>query len=300
MSDTPLKVAVIGVGHLGSIHAKIYSEYSGAELVGVVDHDLEHIDRLGFRPAAVLGIAHHVGQRAGYPGMNCRYAVYACQAAEPACGRADVAVVGEIRPDRHLGVGPERQKPAIVVEREFGIDEDGFDDDGLARVWIDGSFINSASGWKAGIGIFYGSRSERNVSTPVDAKTAERAELTALAEAIERDGRSLRVGVDCQRVARGFADLQNLAARAWLRKPPRGVPIVNSDLWRRVHATRRRRSERGLRTDLCWRRGHARPCHIEDGSTTKRDAWANARADALAVAAHHPLQHVSRSRAVCG
>ena len=41
MPETPLKVAVIGVGHLGSIHAKIYSEYPGAELVGVVDHDLE-------------------------------------------------------------------------------------------------------------------------------------------------------------------------------------------------------------------------------------------------------------------
>ena len=51
MSDTPLKVAVIGVGHLGTIHARIYSEYSGAELVGVVDHDLERAQAL----AAELG-----------------------------------------------------------------------------------------------------------------------------------------------------------------------------------------------------------------------------------------------------
>ena len=46
MSDTPLKVAVIGVGHLGAIHAKIYSEYPGAELVGVVAHDLERAQSL--------------------------------------------------------------------------------------------------------------------------------------------------------------------------------------------------------------------------------------------------------------
>ena len=47
MSDAPLKVAVIGVGHLGTIHARIYSEYSGAELIGVVDHDLERAQALG-------------------------------------------------------------------------------------------------------------------------------------------------------------------------------------------------------------------------------------------------------------
>ena len=51
MSSAPLKVAVIGVGHLGTIHARIYSEYPGAELVGVVDHDLGRAQAL----AAELG-----------------------------------------------------------------------------------------------------------------------------------------------------------------------------------------------------------------------------------------------------
>jgi predicted dehydrogenase len=46
MTEAPLKVAVIGVGHLGTIHARIYSEYPGAELVGVVDHDLERAQAL--------------------------------------------------------------------------------------------------------------------------------------------------------------------------------------------------------------------------------------------------------------
>ena len=33
----PIKVAVIGVGHLGSIHARIYSELKSAQLVAVCD-----------------------------------------------------------------------------------------------------------------------------------------------------------------------------------------------------------------------------------------------------------------------
>lgn len=47
MSDAPLKVAVVGVGHLGTIHARIYSQYPGAELVGVVDPDIERARALG-------------------------------------------------------------------------------------------------------------------------------------------------------------------------------------------------------------------------------------------------------------
>ncbi len=40
MSETkPLRVAVIGVGHLGKIHAKIYAENPASELVAVVDSD---------------------------------------------------------------------------------------------------------------------------------------------------------------------------------------------------------------------------------------------------------------------
>ena len=46
MAAEPLKVAVIGVGHLGTIHARIYAEYPGAELVGVVDYDLERATEL--------------------------------------------------------------------------------------------------------------------------------------------------------------------------------------------------------------------------------------------------------------
>jgi len=37
--NTPLRVGVVGVGYLGRIHAKIYSQMPGVELVGVVDID---------------------------------------------------------------------------------------------------------------------------------------------------------------------------------------------------------------------------------------------------------------------
>ncbi len=50
----PLRVAVVGVGHLGRFHARIYSEDPGAELVCVVDAD-------GERAAAV---AAELGTRA--------------------------------------------------------------------------------------------------------------------------------------------------------------------------------------------------------------------------------------------
>jgi predicted dehydrogenase len=37
----PLKVAVVGVGHMGRNHARIYGELDACELVGVVDKDLD-------------------------------------------------------------------------------------------------------------------------------------------------------------------------------------------------------------------------------------------------------------------
>lgn len=49
----PLKVAVVGVGHLGRIHARIYAENPDAELVCVVDADGGRAEELG----AELGCA---------------------------------------------------------------------------------------------------------------------------------------------------------------------------------------------------------------------------------------------------
>ncbi|MEK7822180.1 MAG: Gfo/Idh/MocA family oxidoreductase, partial [Planctomycetota bacterium] len=41
MEDKRIKVAVIGVGHLGKEHARVYSQLPDVELVGVVDTDRE-------------------------------------------------------------------------------------------------------------------------------------------------------------------------------------------------------------------------------------------------------------------
>jgi predicted dehydrogenase len=41
-----LKVAVIGTGHLGSIHAKLWKQNSSAELVGIFDQDTEKANKI--------------------------------------------------------------------------------------------------------------------------------------------------------------------------------------------------------------------------------------------------------------
>ena len=42
-----IKVAVIGTGHLGKIHARIYSQFKGVELVGVCDIDEKKASECG-------------------------------------------------------------------------------------------------------------------------------------------------------------------------------------------------------------------------------------------------------------
>ena len=53
MGDPPIRAGVVGVGHLGQHHARIYAELPEAELVGVVDRDAararEIADRHGCR-----------------------------------------------------------------------------------------------------------------------------------------------------------------------------------------------------------------------------------------------------------
>ena len=41
MSARPLRVAVVGVGHLGKVHARIFAELEDAELVCVADKNGE-------------------------------------------------------------------------------------------------------------------------------------------------------------------------------------------------------------------------------------------------------------------
>ncbi len=54
MTDSPTPVAVVGVGHMGRHHARLYHELPQAELVAVVDKDparaAEHAEKYGARP----------------------------------------------------------------------------------------------------------------------------------------------------------------------------------------------------------------------------------------------------------
>ena len=42
----PLRVAVVGVGHMGRHHARIYSELDDCELVAIVDTDLDRAKQM--------------------------------------------------------------------------------------------------------------------------------------------------------------------------------------------------------------------------------------------------------------
>ena len=53
-SNEPLRVLVVGVGHLGKQHARVYSELEGVELAGVVDTDAESARAIGSK----LGVPH--------------------------------------------------------------------------------------------------------------------------------------------------------------------------------------------------------------------------------------------------
>jgi len=46
LSQREIKVGVVGVGHLGRHHARLYAQQSGVELVGIVDQDAERGDAI--------------------------------------------------------------------------------------------------------------------------------------------------------------------------------------------------------------------------------------------------------------
>ncbi len=58
MTDRPVRTAVVGVGHMGRHHARLYSEIPQAQLVAVVDADLdrasEHAKKYGAQALAAI------------------------------------------------------------------------------------------------------------------------------------------------------------------------------------------------------------------------------------------------------
>jgi len=61
-----LKVTVVGVGHLGSIHAKIYRDIPDCELIGVCDIDKARLDEV----AASLGVPAYLDYRELFSKVN--------------------------------------------------------------------------------------------------------------------------------------------------------------------------------------------------------------------------------------
>jgi predicted dehydrogenase len=59
-SMTPLRVGVIGVGHLGQHHARLYASLAEAQLVGVVDQSVERVQTVAGRHGA--RVFHTVGE----------------------------------------------------------------------------------------------------------------------------------------------------------------------------------------------------------------------------------------------
>ncbi len=56
--ERPLRVAVVGAGHLGQHHARVYTEIEGVELVGVCDRDRARAEEVAARHGVPAWTAH--------------------------------------------------------------------------------------------------------------------------------------------------------------------------------------------------------------------------------------------------
>ncbi len=83
MTDTPVKVGVVGVGSLGQWHARVYSELDATELVGVCDAD----------PERAREIAERYGTRMFESIVDLAEAVDAASVAVPTPDHAAVAEI---------------------------------------------------------------------------------------------------------------------------------------------------------------------------------------------------------------
>jgi ribonuclease HI len=158
------------------------------------------------------------------------------------------------------------------------------DERGRVRVWTDGSARETAAGFKAGGGIWYGNGNRRNRGWAVGgAPTNQRAELTAFLRCIENDDRKLLIHTDSRYVQVGVQESRHRwKARAWYSSPSKAREIDNADLWKKVDMLLEKRSEE---VHVQWVKGHALPHHIKMGYTTDLDIWGNNAADEMAARA---------------
>ena len=138
-SSDPLRVAVVGVGHLGKIHARIYAENPGAELVAVVDSDGDCAARVAEEHGcqAFTDLAELPGDLDGVSVvvptlLHAKVAVpllergLACLVEKPLAANlsdADAILAAAERSGALLGVGHvERFQPGVRKVRQMGME----------------------------------------------------------------------------------------------------------------------------------------------------------------------------------
>ncbi len=89
----------------------------------LVDDGFGDVDRLGTTAAAIGSGRHRIGQRRDDPGVNRRNAIGVDQTGQPDRQGYGRAVGRIISADPRLPLRPQCEKPAVAVEREFGVDD---------------------------------------------------------------------------------------------------------------------------------------------------------------------------------
>ena len=132
--SAPLRVAVVGVGHLGRHHARILSTLPGASLVGVVDTNRARAEEIGaatgtasavdYRTmfgkvdAVTLAVPTELHCEIALPFLNAGIAVLVEKPMARTLAEADAMVAAAARAGVALGVGQtERFNPAVVAAR---------------------------------------------------------------------------------------------------------------------------------------------------------------------------------------
>ena len=136
--SAPLRVAVVGTGHLGRIHAQIWAAHPEAELVGVVDADAaragevaekngcevfadarELVGRVDAASVVVPTVAH---AEVGVPLLEAGVACLVEKPLAPDLEQADQLLEAARRGNAVLGVGHvERFQPGVRRVRELGL-----------------------------------------------------------------------------------------------------------------------------------------------------------------------------------
>ncbi len=120
----------------------------------------------------------------------------------------------------------------------------------------------------------------------VDPPTNQRAELAAFMHVLRTEDRPFCVNTDSRYVHDGYTSWRHSwRAQAFFKHPLDAELRAHSDLWREVGILLARRPPGSVKTQ--WKKDHPLDFHVEQGLTTRVDAWGNTAADGLATMAMH-------------